>query len=54
MVGLAGSPGVETLPSNAGGKGSVSDWGLRSHMPQGVVKIFLKRDTIDNRKAIGN
>lgn len=27
---------------------------LRTHMPQGVVKIFKNRDTIDNRRAIGN
>lgn len=54
LVGLPRCPVVETLPSNAGGKGSISDWDLRSHMPQGVVKIFKNRDTIDNRRAIWN
>ena len=31
---------------NVGGTGSIPDWGLRSHMPQGTAK---KKDSMERR-----
>ena len=43
---IPGGPVVSTLPSNAGGEGSILVRDLRSHLPQDVAKkifFFLKK-----------